>query len=103
VKLDEIQLGILVFMINVIIKQDNQVGLMKVFNRIDTKEDGEIDEAEIKSALMSYLDLSSKKAEQQTKEFMKKIDIDASGFINYTGKQRDIQSFSSQPATYGRY
>lgn len=43
-RLNEIQLGVLVFMINVIIKLPNEVGLMKVFNRVDYKEDGEIDE-----------------------------------------------------------
>ena len=36
-QLNEIQLGVLVFMINVIIRIPNEVGLMKVFNRIDYK------------------------------------------------------------------
>lgn len=89
----EIQLGILVFMANVIIKFGNQVGLMKVFNRIDFKEDGEIDEEEVKCALMHFLELGSKKAEQLAKEFMSKIDIDASGLINYTGIPRPIIEF----------
>lgn len=40
IKLNEIQLGVLVFMINVIIRVPNEVGLMKVFNRIDYREDG---------------------------------------------------------------
>jgi Ca2+-binding EF-hand superfamily protein len=58
---------------------------MKAFNRIDYKEDGEIDEHELKSALVSFLGMNSKKAEQASKDFMIKIDLDSSKFISYTG------------------
>lgn len=73
------------FMINVIIKLPNEVGLMKVFNRIDYKEDGEIDEGEIKTGLVSFLEMPTKRAELLAKELMAKIDLDSSGFINFTG------------------
>lgn len=36
--------GILIFMINSIIKLGNLFGYMKSFQRLDTKSDGEIDE-----------------------------------------------------------
>lgn len=77
-------------MANVIIKFGNQVGLMKAFNRIDGKEDGEIDEEEVRQALLHYLELPSKKAEQMAKEFMSKIDIDVSGYISFTGNAAPI-------------
>jgi Ca2+-binding EF-hand superfamily protein len=84
-RLNEIQLGVLVFMINVIIRLPNEMGLMKVFNRVDYKEDGEIDEGEVRTALVSFLELPAKRAEVLAKELMAKIDLDTSGFINFTG------------------
>ncbi len=84
-RLNEIQLRVVVFMINVIIRVPNEVGLMKVFNRLDYKEDGEIDEGEVRTALVSFLELPAKRAELLAKEFMAKIDLDTSGFINFTG------------------
>ena len=101
-KLGEIQLGILVFMANVVIKFGNQVGLMKAFNRIDFKEDGEIDEEEVRQALAHFLELPSKKAEQLAREFVSKIDLDASGLINYTGTPLRTQNSSSRPPTSAR-
>lgn len=89
-------------MANVVIKFGNQVGLMKAFNCIDFKEDGEVDEEEVRHALLLFLDLPAKKAEQLAREFLAKIDIDASGLINYTGTLRLLQSSSSRPPTSGR-
>lgn len=84
-KLNEIQLGVLVFMIHVITRLPNEVGLMKVFNRIDYREDGEIDEGEVRTALTSFLEMPPKKAEHLAKELMERVDLDSSGFINFTG------------------
>jgi Ca2+-binding EF-hand superfamily protein len=90
---------VLLFMINVIIRLPNEVGLMKVFNRIDYKEDGEIDEGEVKTALISFLELPAKKAEQVARDLMGRIDFDSSGLINFTGRSEGIQSSWWQPAT----
>lgn len=79
-------------MMNVIIKLPNEVGLMKVFNRIDYKEDGELDEGEVRTALISFLEMPPKKAEIGAKELIAKIDFDESGFITFTGTFVGIQS-----------
>jgi hypothetical protein len=43
-KVGVMEKGILIFMINSIIKLGNLFGYMKSFQRLDTKSDGEIDE-----------------------------------------------------------
>lgn len=47
----------------------------------------------MKYALLHFLELGSKKVEQLAKEFMSKIDIDASGYINFTGITASIVEF----------
>jgi Ca2+-binding EF-hand superfamily protein len=102
IKLNEIQLRVLVFMINVIIRLPNEVGLMKVFNRIDYREDGEIDEGEVRTALVSFLAMPGKNAEQLARELIGRIDLDSSGFINFTGTVRMMQSSWWLLPTYAR-
>jgi hypothetical protein len=36
--------------------------------------------------LVKFAGVGNKKAEELTKEFMNKIDVDSSGFISFTGK-----------------
>lgn len=43
--------------------------------------------------MLHFLELGSKKVEQLAKEFMSKIDIDASGYINFTGITASIVEF----------
>jgi Ca2+-binding EF-hand superfamily protein len=69
---------------------------MKAFTVLDIKHDGQLDEAEIKHGLIKYLGQVSKKAEQISKDFMSKIDIDSSKTISFSGKKIIIKNLFSQ-------
>jgi Ca2+-binding EF-hand superfamily protein len=66
-KIDEIQLRILVFIVNFIVRIDNEDQLSRVFHQIDIGNDGVLSESEISKALISFLNMPSKEADKLAK------------------------------------
>jgi Ca2+-binding EF-hand superfamily protein len=61
--------------------------MIRSFFEIDLAKDGQLDEKDIKQALMEYLGMTSKAAETAMKGILDKLDIDRSGYITFSGKR----------------
>ena len=85
VKVTDIQLAILIFMLNFISEPTDQSSMAHTFHLINSKRNGFIDEAQLKGSLIRLLGYSPKQAQQVARELMIAIDINASGDITYSG------------------
>ncbi len=92
VKLAEIQLGVLVFMINLVVGIENEEQMIRCFHMIDSGGDGVISVPELVQAMIEYEDRSLKVAEAEAKEIMARIDFNNSLDISYSCKSYSIQS-----------
>ena len=63
-KIGEIQLGVLVFMINFVIGLEDEQKMVRCFHWIDSEGDGVITENELALAMVEYEDRPKKKAEE---------------------------------------
>lgn len=83
----------LVFMINFVITLEEEQKMIRCFHWIDFEGDGVITEKELASAMIEYQDCPKKKAEEDAKSIMDKIDFNKSKDINFSGIRIIIQSF----------
>ena len=92
-KIADIQLGILVFIVNFIVQYENEDSIVRCFHWINLEGDGVITEEELVKAFVEYEDRPEKKAKQEAAEIMSKIDFNQSKDIDYSGKNQRIQNF----------
>ena len=83
-KLTSIQRGIVMFMVNFIECPNDEAQIFRCFKDIDLNGDGYISKDELKTALIEYLDISEVQANELTEGIFKKVDVDRSGFIDYS-------------------
>ena len=84
-KISDIQLGVLVFIVNFIVQLDNEDSVIRCFHWIDSEGDGVVTEEELANAFVDYEDRQQKKAKQEAAEIMRKIDFNGSRDIDYSG------------------
>jgi Ca2+-binding EF-hand superfamily protein len=101
-KLAEIQLGVLVFMINFVINIENEETMIRCFHLIDSQGDGVITVPELVQAMIEFMDRPQKLAESAAKEVLNKIDFNLSKDISYSGTAGLMQSFWWQGRTWRR-
>lgn len=92
-KLAEIQLGVLVFMINFVINIENEDSMIRCFHLIDSEGDGVITVKELVQAMVEFMDRPLKMAENDAKDVMNKIDFNQSKDISYSGITSPTQNF----------
>ena len=86
-------------MINfVIVPKDEQI-MVRCFHWIDIGGDGVIDERELALAMVEYEDRPKKKADEEAKSIMDKIDFNKSKDISFSGNFYLIQSSWCRPLT----
>lgn len=84
IKLTSIQGGIIMFMVNFIDNSNDEAEIFRCFRDIDLNGDGYISKDELRIALIEYMDISEQKAHDLTVAIFKKMDVDRSGFIDYS-------------------
>lgn len=84
-KVSDIQLGILIFMLNFIVDKVEHPSTFEAFWAVNSRRDGFIDECQLKAALTNIMSFSPKHASQASRELMIAIDVNASGDITYSG------------------
>ena len=84
-KISDIQLGVLVFIVNFIVLLDNEDSVIRCFHWIDSEGDGVVTEEELANAFVDYEDRQQKKAKLDASEIMRKIDFNGSKDIDYSG------------------
>ena len=92
-KISEIQLGVLVFMVNFIVQFENEDSMVRCFHWIDEQGDGVVTTDELAHAFVEYEDRPEKKAKVEASDIMRKIDFNQSGDIDYSGINGLKQSF----------
>jgi Ca2+-binding EF-hand superfamily protein len=84
-KIAEIQLALLVFLVNFIVQFENEDSIVRCFHWIDAEGYGAVTEEELARAFVEYEDRPEKKAKQEAAEIMSKIDFNHSKDIDYSG------------------
>ena len=74
----------LVFLINFIKNPNDEAELTKCFHELDLNGDGLLSKQELTIGLSKYLKVSRKQAAIITEGIFKKVDTNASGYIDYS-------------------
>ena len=103
IKISEIQLGVLVFMINFVITLKDEQKMVRCFHWIDSEGDGVITEQELAMAMIEYEDRPKLKAQEEAHLIMDKIDFNKSKDISFSGSVYIMQNSWCLPSTLERY
>ena len=93
IKISDIQLGVLVFIVNFIVQLENEDSVIRCFHLINCQGDGVVTEEELARAFVQYEDRPANKAKVEATQIMNKIDFNNSKDIDYSCISSFIQNF----------
>lgn len=94
IEANALQEGMLVFIVNFVNDKKDEVEMARSFKALDLNKDGVISLEELQKGLAKYLGVDDQRALGVARQIFKKVDLNNSGSIDFSGNHSPMLSFS---------
>ena len=99
IEANALQEGMLVFIVNFVSDKKDEAEMARSFKALDLNKDGVISLEELQKGLAKYLGVDEQRALGVARQIFKKVDLNNSGAIDFSGTLRPMLSSSCAPPT----
>ena len=92
IEANALQEGMLIFIVNFVKDKGDEAEMAKSFMTLDLNGDGVISLEELQKGMARYMGVDEKKAQGLAKQIFKKVDLNNSGAIDFSGTPPPTQN-----------
>ena len=93
IEANALQEGMLIFIVNFVKDKGDEAEMAKSFKTLDLNGDGVISLEELQKGMARYMGVDEKKAQGLAKQIFKKVDLNNSGAIDFSGTPISYSEF----------